>query len=430
MKGHWAIPVLVSILILGVGSSINDAFAVPPIVSSGTINVRDNAAAITINSSETLDVSNTAGSTGMSITDDVTGTTVSLTGGMTPTGTNGTTITILLDEATRVLLVTNLDDTETWSIEFDGVDAVVDISGIQADAGSFSVGVPQLDDVAPTTNAGTINVRDNAAAITITSSETLDVNNIASSTGMSITDDVTGTTVSLTGGMTPTGTDGTTITILLDEATRAAVVAALDPTETWSIEFDGVDAVVDISGNQAAVGAEGGIPPQLDDVAPTVSGGSIDVSDDAAAITITSTETLDVSNTAGSTGMSITDDVTGFTVSLTGGMTPTGTDGTTITILLDEATRVLLVTNLNLAETWSIEFDGVDAVVDISGNQAAVGAFSVGAPQLDDVPVGGTFLPIDTTSLLLAGAQSISMWMIPVILAGIVVGVFVIKRRN
>jgi len=46
-------------------------------------------------------------------------------------------------------------------------------------------------------------------------------------------------------------------------------------------------------------------------------------------------------------------------------------------------------------------------------------------PQL---AVGGTFLPIDTTSLLLAGAQSISMWMIPVILAGVVVGVFVIKR--
>ncbi len=44
-------------------------------------------------------------------------------------------------------------------------------------------------------------------------------------------------------------------------------------------------------------------------------------------------------------------------------------------------------------------------------------------------PIGGTFIPIDTTALLLAGVQSISMWMIPVVIAGIGIGVFVIKRR-
>jgi len=45
-----------------------------------------------------------------------------------------------------------------------------------------------------------------------------------------------------------------------------------------------------------------------------------------------------------------------------------------------------------------------------------------------EIPVGGTMIPIDTTALLLAGVQSISMWMIPVVIAGI--GVFVIKRRK
>jgi len=45
-------------------------------------------------------------------------------------------------------------------------------------------------------------------------------------------------------------------------------------------------------------------------------------------------------------------------------------------------------------------------------------------------PIGGTLIPIDTTALLLAGVQSISMWMIPVVVAGIVIGVFVIKRRK
>jgi len=45
-------------------------------------------------------------------------------------------------------------------------------------------------------------------------------------------------------------------------------------------------------------------------------------------------------------------------------------------------------------------------------------------------PIGGTLVPIDTTALLLASLQSISMWMIPVVVAGIAIGVFVIKRRK
>jgi len=52
------------------------------------------------------------------------------------------------------------------------------------------------------------------------------------------------------------------------------------------------------------------------------------------------------------------------------------------------------------------------------------------AGKCKDVVVGGTIIPIDQSALLLAGAQSISMWMIPVILAGAGIGVFVIKRRN
>jgi len=44
--------------------------------------------------------------------------------------------------------------------------------------------------------------------------------------------------------------------------------------------------------------------------------------------------------------------------------------------------------------------------------------------------VGGINIPIDTSSLLLAGVQSISMWMIPVVIAGVGIGIFVIKRRK
>ena len=44
--------------------------------------------------------------------------------------------------------------------------------------------------------------------------------------------------------------------------------------------------------------------------------------------------------------------------------------------------------------------------------------------------VGGSMIPIDTTALLLAGVQSISMWMIPVVIAGVGISIFVVIRKN
>jgi len=46
-----------------------------------------------------------------------------------------------------------------------------------------------------------------------------------------------------------------------------------------------------------------------------------------------------------------------------------------------------------------------------------------------DREVGGEFLPIETTSLLLAGAQSFS-WMIPVVLSVLGIGLFVVSRKS
>jgi len=47
-----------------------------------------------------------------------------------------------------------------------------------------------------------------------------------------------------------------------------------------------------------------------------------------------------------------------------------------------------------------------------------------------DPAVGGTFIPLDKTALLLAGVQSISMWMVPVVVAGVGIGIFVVIRRK
>jgi len=43
--------------------------------------------------------------------------------------------------------------------------------------------------------------------------------------------------------------------------------------------------------------------------------------------------------------------------------------------------------------------------------------------------VGGELIPIETTSLILAGAQSFS-WMIPVVLSGIGIGLLVVSRKS
>jgi len=47
----------------------------------------------------------------------------------------------------------------------------------------------------------------------------------------------------------------------------------------------------------------------------------------------------------------------------------------------------------------------------------------------DDGVVGGEIIPIETTTLILAGAQSFS-WMIPVVLSGIGIGLFVVSRKS
>jgi len=44
--------------------------------------------------------------------------------------------------------------------------------------------------------------------------------------------------------------------------------------------------------------------------------------------------------------------------------------------------------------------------------------------------VGGEIIPLDQTALLLAGVQSVSMWMIPVVVSGAGIGVFVIMRSR
>jgi len=74
-------------------------------------------------------------------------------------------------------------------------------------------------------------------------------------------------------------------------------------------------------------------------------------------------------------------------------------------------------TSENLSQTWELfaSASPFDVVIDIQ-----------------QVPVGGTSLPIDTTALLVAGVQSISMWLILGVLSAVGIGlaVFTLKRSR
>jgi hypothetical protein len=61
--------------------------------------------------------------------------------------------------------------------------------------------------------------------------------------------------------------------------------------------------------------------------------------------------------------------------------------------------------------------------------QGIVVPFTVINPQSNGQVIGGEIIPIESFSLILAGAQSFS-WMIPVVLSGIGIGLFVVSRKS
>jgi len=67
-----------------------------------------------------------------------------------------------------------------------------------------------------------------------------------------------------------------------------------------------------------------------------------------------------------------------------------------------------------------------------TGDVSLIGSHDASLSDCDFVPVvviGGEFLPIDSTALVLASAQSFS-WMIPVILSVLGIGLFVVSRKS
>ena len=76
------------------------------------------------------------------------------------------------------------------------------------------------------------------------------------------------------------------------------------------------------------------------------------------------------------------------------------------------------------------EDTGIDGLVDASGTTATatgIASLPTFAYASSNVVVVGTSLPIDTTSLLLAGA-SVNVWMIPVVLSAAGFGILIARK--
>ena len=80
-------------------------------------------------------------------------------------------------------------------------------------------------------------------------------------------------------------------------------------------------------------------------------------------------------------------------------------------------------------EDWTCIKNPVNEVIwfDITG--AVILEIVVDTISFGEKQVGGEIIPIEQTSLILAGAQTFS-WMIPVILSGIGIGLFVVSRKS
>jgi len=80
-------------------------------------------------------------------------------------------------------------------------------------------------------------------------------------------------------------------------------------------------------------------------------------------------------------------------------------------------------------EDWTCHPNPINEVIwfDITG--AVVIEIIVDTVSFGEPIVGGEIIPIESTSLILAGAQSFS-WMIPLVVSGIGIGLFVVSRKS
>jgi len=113
------------------------------------------------------------------------------------------------------------------------------------------------------------------------------------------------------------------------------------------------------------------------------------------------------------------------------------TDGTLASVVIDSTNNlpVMLAGPFNDGcvvitgdATWPSDV-GPGGAININDNRLVANNVFNFLNNICNPPVGGELLPINTTALLLAGAQTFS-WMIPVVLSVLGIGLFVVSRKS
>jgi len=99
-------------------------------------------------------------------------------------------------------------------------------------------------------------------------------------------------------------------------------------------------------------------------------------------------------------------------------------------VLTEGGSNEGLITNHGILQTVTGATFTNTGTYQSSGTDIFVGPFTGNpiVPIASICLIGGTLVPIDTTSLLLVGAQSTAAWMIPVIIAGIGIAIVITRK--
>jgi len=104
------------------------------------------------------------------------------------------------------------------------------------------------------------------------------------------------------------------------------------------------------------------------------------------------------------------------------------TSGGPITTTLDEGEELTFdpITLEITAPPENLE----DVIVEIGGEQITISPGQTIHVDIPGAPIGGTFIPIEQTSLILAGAQMTASWLVPVIVSAVGIGLVLVRRNS
>jgi len=103
------------------------------------------------------------------------------------------------------------------------------------------------------------------------------------------------------------------------------------------------------------------------------------------------------------------------------------TSGAPITTSLDEGEE--LTFDPRTLEITASPENLEDVIVEIGGEQITISPGQTVHVDIPGAPIGGTFIPIEQTSLILAGTQMTASWLVPVIVSAVGIGLVLVRRK-